>query len=56
MKKTLIVIALLLAPALLITLGFYFKEEILSSVGYVILIFYIIMAIRGKFRTGEKNR
>ena len=47
---------LLLVPALLIGCGFYFKNEILSSVGYVVLIFYVIMAIRGKFSTGQKNK
>jgi hypothetical protein len=49
MKKPIIVIALLLVPALLIACGFYFEKNILSSIGYVVLIFYFIMAIRGKF-------
>jgi hypothetical protein len=56
MKKTFIIIALLLIPALLIACGFHFEEEILSSIGYVILIFYIIMAIRGRFSNSEKNK
>jgi hypothetical protein len=55
MKKPVIMIALLLIPAVLIALGFYLKNEILSSIGYVILIFYFIMAIRGKFSKTEKE-
>lgn len=55
MKKPIFVIALLLVPALLILSGFYFEKEILSSVGYVVLIFYIIMAIRGRFSSEKKN-
>jgi len=55
MKRPIIVIALLLVPALLILSGFYFEKEILSSVGYVVLIFYIIMAIRGRFSREKKN-
>jgi len=55
MKKPLSMVALLLIPAILIGLGFYLKKDILSSVGYVILIFYFIMVIRGKFSTGEKE-
>jgi len=55
MKKPITIVALLLVPALLIISGFYFKKDILSSIGYVILIFYIIMAIRGKFSTGQKE-
>lgn len=48
--------ALLLVPALLIGCGFYLKNEILSSIGYIVLIFYFIMAVRGKFSTGQKNK
>lgn len=55
MKKPITIVALLLVPALLIIAGFYFKKDILSSIGYVIVIFYIIMAIRGKFSTGQKE-
>jgi len=55
MKKPVIMIALLLIPALLIALGFYLKKDVLSSIGYVILIFYFIMAIRGKFSKAEKE-
>ncbi|MGZ3854245.1 MAG: hypothetical protein ACXVBX_15725 [Flavisolibacter sp.] len=54
MKKPLIIVALLLVPALLIASGFYFEKEILSSIGYVLLIFYIVMAVRGRF-SGEKK-
>lgn len=56
MKKISIIVVLLLIPALLIISGFYFEKEILSSVGYVILIFYIIMAIRAKFSNSEKDK
>ncbi len=55
MTKPITMIALLLIPAVLIGLGFYLEKDILSSIGYVILIFYFIMAIRGKFRTREKE-
>jgi hypothetical protein len=55
MKKPLAIAGLLLVPAFLIISGFYFKKETLSSVGYVILIFYIIMIIRGKFSPGQKE-
>jgi uncharacterized protein YxeA len=55
MKKIIIVIVLLLVPALLIASGFYFENEILSSIGYVVLIFYIIMAVRGRFSDQKKN-
>lgn len=55
MKKPIIIIALLFVPALLILSGFYFEKEILSSIGYVVLIFYIIMAIRGRFSSENKN-
>jgi hypothetical protein len=55
MKKPLILIGMLLIPGILIALGFYLKMDILASVGYVILIFYFIMAIRRKFGTGEKE-
>lgn len=55
MKRPFAALALLLVPALLILSGFYFKKEILSSIGYVVLIFYIIMAIRGKFSTRQKE-
>jgi hypothetical protein len=56
MKKLLVIVALLLAPVLLIASGFYFGKEILSSIGYVILIFYIIMVIRGRFSNNAKNK
>jgi ABC-type multidrug transport system permease subunit len=56
MKKPIIIVALLLVPVLLILSGFYFEKEILSSIGYVVLIFYVVMAIRGRFNTGEKNK
>jgi len=55
MKKPVIMIALLLIPAVLIALGSYLKKDVLSSIGYVILIFYFIMAIRGKFSKAEKE-
>jgi len=55
MKKPLIIVALLLIPALLIISGFYFEMEILSSIGYVLLIFYIVMAVRGRFSSSEKK-
>jgi len=55
MTKPITMIALLLIPAVLIGLGFYLEKDILSSIGYVILIFYFIMAIRGKFSTREKE-
>jgi hypothetical protein len=55
MTKPITMIALLLIPAILIALGFYLEKEILSSIGYVILIFYFIMAIRGKFSPREKQ-
>ena len=51
MNKPIVIVLLLLVPVLLILSGFYFKNEILASIGYVVLIFYIIMAIRGKFST-----
>jgi hypothetical protein len=54
MYKPVVVIFLLLIPALFIASGFYFEKETLSSLGYVILIFYIIMIIRGKFGKGQK--
>jgi len=54
-NKTVLIIALVLVPGLLIALGFYFKKETLSSIGYVILIFFIIMAVRGKFRSDQKE-
>jgi len=56
MKRPLVIVLLLLVPGLLILSGFYFKKDILSSIGYVILIFYVIVAIRGRFSTGEKNK
>jgi len=56
MNKPLIVGALILIPALLIVAGFYYGSEILSSIGFVILIFYIVMAIRGKFSDGKKDK
>jgi hypothetical protein len=56
MKKPLVHIALLLLSALLIAAGFYFGKEVLSSVGCVVLIFFIIMAVRGKFSSEEKNK
>jgi hypothetical protein len=55
MRKPIILIGMLLIPGILIALGFYLKMDILSSVGYVILIFYFIMAIRGKFGKAEKE-
>ena len=56
MKKPVVVVSLLLIPAVLIILGFYFGREILSSIGYVVLIFYIIMAVRGRFSDRDKNK
>jgi hypothetical protein len=55
MKKPVVITALLIIPALLILSGFYFEQELLSSIGYVVLIFYVIMAIRGKFNNENKN-
>lgn len=52
MKKRYLAILLLLIPVLLIIAGFYFTIDILSSIGYVFLIFYIIMAVRGSFKSG----
>jgi tellurite resistance protein TehA-like permease len=55
MNKPVIISALLLLPALLIISGFYFNKEILYSIGFVVLIFFIIMAIRGKFGSTNKK-
>lgn len=55
MKNWFLAIALLLIPVLLIISGFYFKNDVLSSIGYVFLIFYIIMAVRGRFKSNVNN-
>jgi len=55
MKKP-ITLLLLLIPALLIVFGFYFKNDIFYSLGAVVLIFYIIMTLIEKFRSGKENR
>jgi hypothetical protein len=53
MRKSFVITLLLLVPLLLIGSGFYFEKDMLASIGYVILIFYIIMAVRGRFTTGK---
>jgi hypothetical protein len=55
MNKPVIVIALLLLPALLIVGGFYIHNETLYSIGFVVLIFLVIMAVRGKFSASNKK-
>lgn len=55
MPKPIIIIILLLIPALCILAGWYFTIDLLMSIGYVILIFYVIMAIRANFASGKKN-
>jgi len=49
MRKPLLVIGLLIIPVLLIFAGFYFESTTITSIGCVVLIFYVIMALRGKF-------
>lgn len=60
MKKPILILALLIVPAFLILSGFYFEKkvfkEVFTSIGCVLLIFYIIMALRGKFSNTEKNK
>lgn len=55
MKKSLMILLLLLVPIGLIIFGFYFEKDLLTSAGSIILIFYIIMAVRGKFTTGKQK-
>ena len=55
MKKAALIIGLLAIPVLLIAAGFYFNASTISSIGYVIFIFYVIMALRGKFTSREKS-
>lgn len=55
MPKPALVIALLAIPVLLIIAGYYFQKDILYSIGYVVLIFYVLLAIRAKLSTGKKN-
>jgi hypothetical protein len=56
MKKSLVIFILFLIPVVMILCGFYLKMQNLISIGYVIMIFYIIMAIRTNFVTGERNK
>jgi uncharacterized membrane protein len=55
MKKPIIIILLLLIPALLIVTGFYKQKDIFYSLGAVVLIFYIIMTVIEKFRSGKEK-
>jgi hypothetical protein len=55
MKRPVLIIGLILIPVLLIAAGYYYNIEMLSSAGYVILIFYVIMAFRVKFSV-KKNK
>lgn len=55
MKKPALMILLALVPVLLIASGYYFKIDTLSSLGFVILIFYVIMAVRVRFSV-KKNK
>jgi hypothetical protein len=53
MKKPFVIVLLLLIPVLLVAAGFYLDMDILYSVGAVVLIFYVIMTVIEKFRSGK---
>lgn len=55
MKKPVTILLLLLVPAVLIVFGFYLKEDIFYSLGAVVLIFYIVMTVIEKFRSGKEK-
>lgn len=56
MRKSLSIVLLLLVPALLVISGFYFDNDLLTSIGCILILFYIIMALRGKFSAGDKKK
>lgn len=55
MKKPLAIIGLLLVPIALVLAGLYYNQDILLSIGCILFIFFIIMAIRGKFTDQRKK-
>jgi hypothetical protein len=55
MQKPVWIGLLLLIPLALIVAGWYFKQEVLKSIGYVFVIFYLIMIIKERFKQ-RKNR
>lgn len=55
MRKPFLLVASLIVPALLIIAGFYYKMDLLTSIGSVILIFIVIMLVRGKITGDKKN-
>ncbi|MBO9683548.1 MAG: hypothetical protein J7502_12915 [Flavisolibacter sp.] len=55
MKKPIATILLLLVPAVLIVTGFYYEKDIFYSLGAVVLIFYIIMTVIERFRSGKER-
>jgi len=55
MRKPFLVIGLLIVPVVLILAGLYLESSTVTSIGCVVLIFYIIMAVRGKFSDQKKE-
>lgn len=55
MKKPVLIVGLVTIPVVLVLTGLYYKNEILSSIGYVIFIFYLVTFARGWFRDQKKN-
>ena len=55
MRKPFLVVGLLIVPIALILAGLYFNSATLTSLGCIVLIFYIIMAVRGKFSDQKKE-
>jgi hypothetical protein len=56
MRKPALVILLLIIPLLLIIAGSYFAIDMLISIGCILLIFYVIIAIRERFSAGKENK
>jgi len=50
-----VVILLLVIPLLLILAGSYFAMDLLISIGCILLIFYLILAIRRRL-AGKENK
>ena len=55
MRKPFWVISLLIVPVVLILAGLYLESSMITSIGCTVLIFYIIMAVRGKFSDQKKE-
>lgn len=55
MRKPFFVIGLLIVPVVFILAGLYLESSLITSIGCIVLIFYIIMAVRGKFSDQKKE-